>query len=277
MGMRWLTAILLLSLAGCAAPRHAVSQRVDQAQLLAAASGWEAMPLRVPGFDFMSYFPQAPRSGKALTVYIEGDGLGWLTLVRPSKNPTPLNPVGLKMALAHPDGKAAYLGRPCQYVAANALGCETRYWTEERFSPEVVSAMSKAVDQLKTRAQVSHINIVGYSGGGAIAVLLATQRADVVRIVTVAGNLDTQAWTQWHGLGELTGSINPADLVMRVTHIPQWHFVGGKDNNITPALVQGYASRFPAASPVHVWMEDDFSHGCCWAERWTDLWGTHIR
>ena len=146
--MRWLSAMLLLSLAGCAAPRHSVSQRVDQAQLLAAASSWEAVPLSVQGFDFMAYFPQPPRLGKELTVYIEGDGLAWLTPVRPSKNPTPLNPVGLKLALAHPEGKVAYLGRPCQYVAANALGCETRYWTEERFSPEVVTAMSKAVDQL---------------------------------------------------------------------------------------------------------------------------------
>lgn len=277
MMMRWLLVVFFLILTGCTSPRHGVSQRVDHAQLLAADLRWRATPLSVSGFDLMAFLPQDGRSGKELTVYIEGDGLAWLTPLRPSKNPTPLNPVGLKLALAHPEGKVAYLGRPCQYVAVNAWGCETRYWTEERFSPAVVTAMSKAVDQLKTRAQVSQINIVGYSGGGAIAVLLAAQRTDVIRVITVAGNLDTQAWTQRHALGELTGSTNPADLVTRVTHIPQWHFVGGKDNNITPALVQGFASKFPPSSPVQVVVEDDFTHGCCWSDSWSTLWKTHVQ
>lgn len=277
MMMRWLWAIFFLGVTGCTTPRHSVIQRSEQAQLLATVSGWNNLPLKVPGFELMAFLPQGTRLGNELTVYIEGDGLAWLTPIQPSKNPTPLNPMGLKLALAHPQGKAAYLGRPCQYLSSDSLGCDNRYWTNERFSPEVVTAMSKAIDQLKTLAQANSINIVGYSGGGAIAVLLATQRADVIRIVTVAGNLDTQGWTQWHGLGELTGSINPADLVMRVTHIPQWHFVGGKDNNITPALVQGFASKFPPASPVQLLIQDNFTHGCCWSESWTKLWKKHIQ
>jgi len=268
--------IALLCLTACAS-RYSVSERQGQAQRLAREADWVAQRLQVPGFDFMAYVPQRWRSGPELTVYIEGDGLAWLTPTRPSSNPTPLNPVGLKLALAHPAGEVAYLGRACQYLGANAAGCDPRYWTEERFSPEVVQAMSTAVSQLKAQRHAQRIILVGYSGGGALAVLLAAQRSDVQRIVTVAGNLDTQAWTQRHGLGELVGSINPADWARRVAHIPQWHFVGAQDSNIVPALVQGYAAQLPPHSPAHVLVLDGFTHSCCWAEGWAALWAQHLK
>ncbi len=274
--LRFFLIILLSCLAGCAA-RYGPSKRVDVAQSLAAVAQWDSLRLEVPHFEFMAFVPMNIRRGDDLTIYIEGDGLAWLTPTLPSMNPTPINPVGLKLALAHPVGQAAYLGRPCQYLRPNALGCDLRYWTEERFSPEVVSAMSAAVDRIKSRFSAHDITLVGYSGGGAIAVLLAAKRNDVRRIVTIAGNLDTQHWIQWHELGELTGSINPADLATRVSHIPQWHFVGGKDANITPEMVRGFASRLPALSPVKVLIKESFNHSCCWAESWRELWLQNIK
>jgi hypothetical protein len=44
-----------------------------------------------------------------------------------------------------------------------------------------------------------------------VASLVAARRHDVVRLVTVAGNLDHLAWTTLHGVSPLTGSLNPAD------------------------------------------------------------------
>lgn len=274
--LRFLSAIFLACLAGCTS-HYSAATRLNNAQVLANDSGWDSVRVGVPNFELMAFIPKDARSGDELTVYIEGDGLAWITPYRPSTNPTPINPMGLKLALAHPKGKAAYVGRPCQFVAARALGCEERYWTNERFSPEVVAAMSRAVDHLKGRMQASAVNLVGYSGGGAIAVLIAAQRGDVQRIVTVAGNLDTHQWTQWHGLGELSGSINPADLSMRVLQIPQWHFAGGRDSNIPPALVHGYAARFLEPNNVKVLVEDTFTHSCCWAENWAAIWARYIQ
>jgi hypothetical protein len=49
-----------------------------------------------------------------LTVYIEGDGFAWLSRSQASYDPSPLNPVGLELALRHPLGESAYLARTCQ-------------------------------------------------------------------------------------------------------------------------------------------------------------------
>jgi hypothetical protein len=64
----------------------------------------------------------------------------------------------------------------------------------------VISASNQAVDALKQRYGAQEIVLVGYSGGGAVAALVAARRTDVVRLVTVAGNLDHLAWTHLHSV-----------------------------------------------------------------------------
>ena len=133
---------------------------------------------------------------KPTPVRIEGDGLAWLSRSQVSADPTPMQPVALELAMRQPGGAAAYLARPCQYVQGpDARNCATAWWTDRRFAPEVVTASSLAIDQLKLRFSAQRLVLVGYSGGGAIAALVAAQRHDVALLVTVAGNLDTQAWT----------------------------------------------------------------------------------
>ncbi len=54
---------------------------------------------------------------RVLTIYIEGDGLAWISRSIISPDPIPINPIGLKLALQHTQHKVvAYLARPCQYV-----------------------------------------------------------------------------------------------------------------------------------------------------------------
>jgi len=38
----------------------------------------------------------------------------WLAVPRPSQDPTPVDPLALRLALVQPTGNAAYLARPCQ-------------------------------------------------------------------------------------------------------------------------------------------------------------------
>ncbi|GAB2181920.1 hypothetical protein DLREEDagrD3_21430 [Denitratisoma sp. agr-D3] len=45
------------------------------------------------------------------------------------------------------------------------------------------------------------LTLVGYSGGA--AALLAARCSDVVRLVTIAGNLDHRAWTRYHHITTL--------------------------------------------------------------------------
>jgi len=120
------------------------------------------------------------KSSSGLVVYLEGDGFAYVRPARPSRDPTPADPVALRLALAHPRTVApvnvAWLGRPCQYVTSPR--CTSAYWTDRLYSPEILDGIDAAIDQLKNHAHAGELVLVGYSGGGAIAVLLAARRHD---------------------------------------------------------------------------------------------------
>jgi pimeloyl-ACP methyl ester carboxylesterase len=253
-------------LAGCAtAP--APQERLETATALAVEHGWQGRVIHAGRFDMMAWLPEHITPSPDLTVYLEGDGLAWLSPDTPSPDPTPVNPIGLRLALAQPGGNAAYLARPCQYVRNDA--CSAAYWTNARFAPETVAATRLAVDDLARRFGARRLTLVGYSGGASIAALVTARRSDVVRLVTVAGNLDHRQWTRLHGISPLTGSLDAADERDALRGMPQWHFVGGRDRVVPPVLVQDFAVGMPDA---HVIVLNDYDHRCCWAEHWKDLW-----
>ncbi|MDW5441780.1 alpha/beta hydrolase [Polaromonas sp. SM01] len=219
----------------------------------------------------MRYTPSSHVADEYLTVYIEGDGLAWINGQQPSSDPTPNNPLALRLALAQPKGNAAYLGRPCQYVGAASAGCAETYWTHQRFAPEVIESSSQALDGLKQQFGATHITLVGYSGGAAVALLLAARRTDIASVITVAGNLDHQAWTQKMKVEALTGSLNPADAMAQLQHIPQTHFAGDADKTIPPSLIFDFAQRFPLNNRPLVIVKPGYGHPCCWADHWPQL------
>lgn len=194
--MKLLSILLCLFLAACTnipspAERHSL------ADALAGDHGWKSINLPSGAFELVAYLPANPGRAGTLTVYIEGDGFAWISGSQPSTDPTPCDPLALQLALAHPEGASVYLARPCQYTAAEASGCASRYWTEMRFAPEVIAATNQAIDQLKQKFSADQLVLVGYSGGGAVAALVAARRSDVVRLITVAGNLDQRAWATY--------------------------------------------------------------------------------
>ena len=267
--------LLIVLVAACAGPLPPAEQRGQRMDAAAQARNWEK--LRLPGGDSVltGYAAQPNGKSRVLTIYIEGDGLAWLSRSRPSDDPTPNHALGLELALRHPDSAVAYLARPCQNTSRADRGtCQEAYWTRRRFSPEIVEASAQAINALKIRAGAEKLILVGYSGGGAIAALVAARRSDVVRLITVAGNLDTETWTAWHRVEALTGSLNPADYWRQLQEIPQTHFVGGKDRIVPPAIAEAYFSRFPATRQPEVRRIAEFDHACCWAERWPNLMRT---
>jgi pimeloyl-ACP methyl ester carboxylesterase len=264
-----------LLLPGCA---HMLSpaERQAQADALARTHGWVPTRLQAPPFmapfELVAYLPAHPRPADELTIYIEGDGLAWVTPDHASSDPTPMAPLGLRLALAQPAGNAAYLARPCQYVDAERTHCPRPYWTTHRFAPDVVSASSDAIDQLKRRFHARRVTLVGYSGGGALAALLAARRPDVIGLITVAGNLDHAAWTAHHHVSPLVGSLNPVDDIGRLQALPQLHLAGARDAIVPPDLTRAFIARF--AQPVSPGLRviEGFDHQCCWAEKWPLLW-----
>lgn len=252
------TLALAALVGGCAVP--SATQRTAQAEALAQRAGWRWQHLQAGRFVLAAGLGARPVGAAGrLAVFIEGDGLSWLDPHTPSTDPTPLNPVALRMALTEPHLPSAYLGRPCQYGSLS--GCTEADWTDARFSPDVLVAMGAALDQIKRQTAARELVLVGYSGGGAAATLLAAQRPDVVQLVTVAAVLDTDRWTRQHGLTPLKGSLNPAHVAHRLEPLPQTHLVGADDRRTGVAAIAPYAARNVAG----------FGHTCCWAEQWPTL------
>jgi len=264
--------VLLASswIAGCSTlPEPAeLKQRADG---LASAADWTPLSVPAGNFTLAAYLSPVRARGEALTIYIEDDGLVWLDPTTLSPDPTPILATGLRLALNHRSGPAAYLARPCQFVAqADRGGCNVAYWTEARFAPAVIDATNAAIDVLKKKTGTARVVLVGYSGGGAVAALAASKRNDVDRLVTVAGNLDHATWTRLQGLPPLTGSLNPADAWRALDGLSQVHFVGDKDTVVDGRVAAAYAGRFTRSKPRIITMEG-FDHVCCWVDAWPQL------
>lgn len=193
-----------------------------------------------------------------MRVYIEGDGHAWASRSQPSTDPTPLQSPMINLALldAHP---VAYLARPCQFVID--VHCSVEAWTAGRFGTAVLKAMNAGLDEIKRRYTVGRFELVGYSGGAAIALVLAATRQDVEQVQTLAGNVDPQFWTDLQGLEPLESPLLPLSWREPLSAIPQRHFVGLEDRVVPPAVVQSYVSKLKGRCVEVVTSNDSHSTG----------------
>lgn len=230
--------------------------------------GFEASQTPPGRFRLLSLQRGDPsRQTEVLNVYIEGDGAAWQTPFHPPRDPTPLQPTALALAAADPAPAVAYLGRPCQYLdAAELAACSPEYWTNSRFAPEVVTAYMAFLDRLKETNGARTLRLVGYSGGGVLATLLAARRSDVERLVTVASPLAVAEWAAWQQATPLLGSLDPAADV-KLPLPPATHFVGGRDSVVPPHVVAPFAAR----SGGRLRTVPEFDHQCCWSRDWPRL------
>jgi len=204
----------------------------------------------------------------SISIYIEGDGAAWPTPYHPPRDPTPAKPLALALAAADPAATVVYLGRPCQYLDAQALpACDSAYWTERRFAPEVVAAYDEVLDRVKRRSGAGRLRLYGYSGGGVIATLLAARRNDVDALVTVAAPLSLAAWVAVHEATPLRGSLDPGELGENARFRHGVHFVGSEDRTVPPSVVERFVRRMGGR------MErlPGYDHDCCWLRDWPAL------
>lgn len=250
----------------------ACGSNLDDASSLAARKRLAPQIVNAGPFDLLAFAPASFTPGMPLTVYVEGDGFAWVTSTRLSDDPTPRRPVALELAVADPAPNVVYVARPCQYVkGTQRRNCHPAYWSSARFAEEVVAATDRVVEHFRSVANASAVRLTGYSGGGALAVLVAARRADVQRVVTVAGVVDTEAWTSLDGTTPLFHSLNPAQVAERVAGIPQIHFVGADDKVVPAAVARSFADRFPPDRRPPVTIVPRQGHECCWAEVWPAL------
>lgn len=261
-------AVFAAALAGCAAVLPAGIGGSAAALRKATDAGFQQEIVEAGDFNLLTLQRLAPEAS-ILHVYIEGDGRAFLTRTRPSADPTPRQPVALELALRDPAPSVVYLARPCQYLPSERRhGCSSQYWTTARYADPIVCAMNHAIDTVVKRAGASAVGLVGYSGGGTVAALIAARRNDVAWLVTVAANLDHAAWTGAHGVTPLAGSLNPVDFAERLRDLPQLHLRGGRDGIVPASVTESYLAKLGHPPAARVETYADFDHDCCWPEIW---------
>lgn len=239
---------------------------------IASHAGFKAVHLQTKPFN-LAGFEKITQPGSEVNIYIEGDGSAWLRHNMISSDPSPRKPLTLKLATLDPNPNVVYLARPCQYSPTDLTTvCEQKYWTFSRYSKTVVNAMNQAITQIKHQAQAQQINLIGFSGGATIAILVAAQRKDIKSIRTVAGNLDLIAMEKYHATSPLTDSLDPMHVAQQVKHVPQLHFIGNKDT-VVPIIVTRNFQQAAGLAPDSVVVLHKVGHNDGWTERWLELLG----
>lgn len=259
-----LITILLLCTQGLSAcTSH--PQRSDE---LARDAGFTRVVTVGKSFEHVLYEHRLEDPGtRELHIYIEGDGTPWIGGRYPAAEPTARQAVALELMTLDP-GPSLYLGRPCYLGLAGSAHCEPELWTSRRYSPEVVASMVEVVQQYLLRYGIQRVVLIGHSGGGTLAALLATRLQAEVFLLTLAANLDTVMWTESKGLLPLSGSLNPLDYRQAIAELPQLHLAGLQDSDVPIAITESFTNALPSSS---VKVYPAFDHSCCWREIWPTL------
>lgn len=252
----------MLVAAGCAWSPVARSDR------LAAAAGAERVTVSGTVYRHVVYRRLPAGEVRDLHVYVGGDGRAFLSRTRVSREPTAGRPLGLQLMLDDP-APAIYLARPCYHGTAGDPACSPRAWTTARFSAEVVASMSAALSRLLAEHPQANVTLIGYSGGGVVALLMAARLPRAAAVVTLAAPLDVAEWARRHDYSPLRGSLNPADVSVWPASLRQIHVHGADDDNVAPDMLRRFIGRSGDAATFVVL--DGFDHVCCWRERWPGL------
>ncbi len=223
------------------------------------------------GMSFMLWERMHERYQPA-NVYIEGDGQAAYLNRDTSEDPTPENPVALNLASRDLAENVAYIGRPCQFrESPDHEACDPKFWSERRFSPEVLASYNAMLDQIKGLYSITEFNLIGYDGGANIAAALAAQRKDVASLRTVAGNLNPEVVYAAKGQVMAPDSILAPAIAPALTSVPQHHFVGAGDEIIPPTVYHAFRQKMGPSECVHYTLVQDADHERGWVEKWPEL------
>lgn len=180
---------------------------------------------------------------KPLYIYIEGDGQAWINKYKLAKNPTPKNPLALRLASLDKRPNVIYIARPCQFTPLRLdLNCNSKYWSTARYSEPVIESINTVINYFKSKIN-NNLNLIGYSGGATVAGIVASRRSDVNSLVTIAGNLDHEEISTFHGTTKLTESLNLINFAKQLSHITQLHYIGEKDNIIPSYTIKNFVKK----------------------------------
>lgn len=245
----------------------------DSFQQAALSRQLQSQVLWGEGYSIQAYTNLPTRQPhSSLHVYLDGDGTPWLAQNYINQDPTPVSFTVLDLIQQDP-APSLYLGRPCYHQVKPTANCHSKFWTSARYSKTVINSMRAALNSYIHEHQIKQIIFIGFSGGGSLAMLMARQIPMTRSVITLAGNLDTDAWTHYHHYQALSESLNPAIQAPLPKHIQQIHLTGAKDKNIPPHLLAPSLAKQPHAKLIILPSAD---HHCCWQEPLSEILKTLV-
>ena len=239
-------------------------QQIPHYSKLIEANEWNSTIVSGLGFNHLLVDNLKPTT-EFIHIYIEGDGRPLNSLGDPSVDPTPGFPLALAL-MTKDEARSFYIGRPC-YFEVYSPGCNHDLWTEGRYSEPVVKSLSKVVSNLSGETKRSVV-LIGFSGGGALAALIADRNPDISILMTINGNLDLLEWTKYHGTNPLVDSLNPVSEQSRINNfVRKIILVGVRDEVVPLEISQRYVNQRGGELIKYA----DFSHVCCWLDIWHDI------
>ncbi len=211
--------------------------------------GFETKYVETEHFTFAVWEKETVQKNDILRFYIEGDG-----------TPNPKNPTALKLAEKDTHPNIIVLTRPCQYVQEDV--CKNpAIWGQERYHPEIMNEMEELTTFLIQKHQAKGIEFVAYDGGAPVAFNLAARLGGTKKIITVAGILDIDAYTQKNGLAPMPNAENAAvQKKFVIAQIPQIHYVGSNDTKTTRRMAERFVSRLQNPRSAVVKIVPDTGH-----------------
>jgi len=280
---------LLLLLQGCAffpGSQLFVSDQEARWLPLTEAGFVEHSPPNLPLRSWIRLHLSADATAPVFLV-IEADGAPWRASgYLPPANPTPTRAVGADTAVALASefsSSVVYLGRHCQFVAPQqadfARRCGApRLWAGARFAPEVVADLQAWIHEMTTVFPVLQGRpwiLIGFSGGGTMAALLAPRLPNVACLVTFASPLDLAKWSQVVQRSPLDESLDPADDLMALTQLPRLGFWFGEKDTVVPVASLGRFSGLLASRSTSLHLVPGTGHSP--VDRWIDAAAERLR
>ncbi|HJD55122.1 MAG TPA: alpha/beta hydrolase [Rickettsia endosymbiont of Pyrocoelia pectoralis] len=262
----WVVFLISVILSGCSTTKD-FATRVKESQNIATQNNFQVRLVKGGEFVLTTYQRIADRN-LPFVFYIEGDGHLADGAVN-SDNPTPANPMLIKLAAIDKRPNVVYIARPCQYTPLKMNPkCINDYWLDKRMNGEVVSSINDVINTINNGQKFS---LVGFSGGGGLAILIANQNPNVKDIITIAGNLDTENFDKHHNYrGYLVKSLNPINYAKQVNNIPQLHLSGQNDKRVPPFIAESYVKASSSTCVKHQIIPDN-SHARGWDKVWSGI------
>lgn len=250
-----------LILSGCAGRddwrEHAIS--------MTAGPGFAERIVNAPPFEIFALVKNKNTAIAApWRVYIEGDGRAFVNYEL-SMDPTPSQTTLIDLMLTDSAPNILYLARPCQFISSDA--CDAKYWSNARYGEDVLKSMQTAITEVAGQAPVE---LIGYSGGGTVATLLAARMPaqTIIGVRTIAANLSVKEQTAYFGLSPLDQSLDPINYTDKLRAVPQIHLVASSDDKVIPLeTVQLYQRILHSACAQFIELSD-VTHQGPWEKPW---------